>query len=88
MSINLSKGAPCPTCGHKLDRATPVGFPAPSVNPGDITVCAYCADVLVVLDTDGNLRKMTEQEEIALEDDTRERLSYIQLVIKNHGRRA
>ena len=41
------KAALCPGCGEFLDDCTPTGPGRVQPRPGDVTVCAYCAAVLV-----------------------------------------
>lgn len=39
--------SPCPVCNAKLDAATCASQAGRSPRPGDITVCLYCATILV-----------------------------------------
>ena len=36
----------CPHCGHLIDGASPVSTVRGKPRPDDLTVCAYCAEVL------------------------------------------
>lgn len=50
----------CPHCGEKLDAAIAVGDEEISPNPGDWSICLYCASPLVF--TDKGYRKPTPDE--------------------------
>ena len=45
VSYATRPGNRCPQCGHQIDRCTPLGTRAPQ--PGDVSVCAYCGEMLV-----------------------------------------
>lgn len=83
MAIDLGEGDNCPKCGHHIDRATPVGHPAVNAEKGDYSVCIECASVLVFTDDKGHVRLITEEEEIKMDDETRDLLSRVQFAIKN-----
>jgi hypothetical protein len=59
----LTKEAHCPFCGHSVDALTDASGAAFSrgARPDDITICAYCAGVLIV---SGDLtpRRLTAEE--------------------------
>lgn len=37
--------SPCPSCGHALDSATALHHRGAQPDPGDISICFYCAAV-------------------------------------------
>lgn len=61
--------AVCPACHRKLDHAAPVDSEA-CPGPGDVSVCAYCAQVNVFVEG-GVLRRITAQELADLDPTTR-----------------
>lgn len=71
MSPSVQTENACPHCGHRLDTVTAVdGISAPPVpQPGDLTICLYCATPLIFTEA-GSLRHLTlvDWQEIDLED--------------------
>jgi hypothetical protein len=69
----------CPTCGYRMDAATPVdGDATPS--PGDYTLCIFCSETLV-FEKDLKVHKITPEEERAMPDDVRINLFRAKLFI-------
>lgn len=60
-SIPIPKHA-CLGCGHVSDMAFPINGPT-SPQEGDVTVCAYCAEIMV-FNHDGSVRKPAEEDKI------------------------
>jgi hypothetical protein len=58
----------CPTCGKTLDSAAGIGNPQ-LPNPGDVSICLYCANV-AIFDIDDTLRTPTAAEQAELDRDT------------------
>jgi len=56
---------PCPWCGYPLDRATPLEEGGNAPEPGDLSLCFNCAQVLVVTEALG-MRQATVEEEAEL----------------------
>lgn len=76
-----SRDFPCPLCKRTLSASTnPYGNDSPS--KGALTICLYCAAVLV-FDSETTVHAITQAEELALPDDVREKLSTIQAAIKS-----
>ena len=70
-----TKPMSCPNCGNTLDGFT---GPAEKMVDGDVSVCAYCAELLEMVD--GKLVRLTEKtldEMIASPGDDFERLMLI-----------
>lgn len=75
---------PCPGCGEQLDRS--MAFDGAKPNPGDITVCAYCACVSVYLD-DLTTREVTpEKDPLFIISPEYEKVRIIQSAIKLFNR--
>lgn len=53
--------SPCPVCGKKLDAATSVEKEEAVPDPGDLSICLYCATVSV-FDDNLKLKQMTNEE--------------------------
>ncbi len=63
----------CPSCGKKLDDCTGVRDQTAMPGAGDISICAYCAQILVFDDklalniaTEEDITKLSEPEQNAL----------------------
>jgi len=66
---NLVAPSPCPGCGEILNGASFVGEGADaSPNPGDITVCIGCGEIIAFAD-DLTLRGLTDEEMIEIAAD-------------------
>ena len=73
MSDYLGHEDACPICFHKLDAAACVSGRA-KPKPGDVAVCAYCAELLmfddnlrhVCLDENGGLESLQPEERTLL----------------------
>jgi hypothetical protein len=66
--MKTTRGNPdnfCPWCGKKLDAATGAGHDE-SVTPGDISICAYCGEVML-FERDLKTRRPTELELIEIQ---------------------
>lgn len=50
----------CPACGHAVNAAADVGGEQHAPKPGDVSVCIYCAELLVF--TEDSLRLPTQGE--------------------------
>jgi hypothetical protein len=57
-----TEARPCPACGRVCDAATGVSLddPRPTLQIGDLSVCAYCRAVLVVTTIGWRLATQTE----------------------------
>lgn len=76
-TTRLKNKTPCPKCGKNLDAATGA---KEGPSPMDATVCFYCLEWLIFKD-DLQLRQMTEEEIVSLEDEVFKKLSeYAQTV--------
>lgn len=72
----------CPSCGKECDSAT--GSNNDSVpNPGDITVCFYCASLLK-FGSDMALEELPDEEYMDLDVETRLHLAKVQHEIKKN----
>ena len=60
ITTNLSPDLKCLYCGRQTDSATGMD-PGTIPKPGDVTVCAYCGEVLVITG-DLRYRKPTPEE--------------------------
>lgn len=49
----------CPSCDHAIDAVTGRGGPP---RAGDLTLCWFCADLLVFTSADGDVRAATDAE--------------------------
>jgi hypothetical protein len=63
----------CPSCGKKLDDCTGVRDQNAMPGAGDVSICAYCAQILVFDDklalniaTEEDITKLSESERLAL----------------------
>jgi hypothetical protein len=63
----------CPSCGKKLDDCTGVRDQSALPGAGDVSICAYCAQILVFDDklalsiaTEEDITKLSEPEQLAL----------------------
>jgi C4-type Zn-finger protein len=63
----------CPSCGKKLDDCTGVRDQNAMPGAGDVSICAYCAQILVFDDklalniaTKEDITKLSEPEQLAL----------------------
>lgn len=73
----------CPTCEHVLEAATGITTDdAPK--PGDVTLCIYCAAILVFTD---DLRVRLPKEEESNEFANDPRLMHTQQTVKMEARR-
>lgn len=83
MSSYLGHEDACPICFHELDSATDiVGNDKPK--PGDLSVCLYCAELLVF---DDALRHVSLDENgglESLEPEERRLLLLAQKAVRNH----
>lgn len=64
--------SPCPACGKMLDSWTGAHLGSnepPTPEPGDPTVCGYCATILVFADYHCRLRMPTPEETAAMQAD-------------------
>jgi len=55
--------SPCPKCGKMMDAATALGTVdgrAPEPRPGDVSLCAYCGEILCF---DGDVRLQCAKDE-------------------------
>lgn len=73
----------CPSCEMALDAATDA-YGEATPEPGDLTVCIYCAAILVFTDTMG-LRLPTDEEFAALPQETRQSVERLVQTINAHG---
>lgn len=73
----------CPICGKKLDRATMVSKTGESAEPtpGALTVCIDCGGWLVFR-KDLSLRRMDEQDILAMDSETHQILRTVSRVVK------
>lgn len=71
----------CPSCAALVDDATGLGNGKRQPSPGDITVCCYCAIVLVVTETHG-FRRAEPAELDELEGSKRELLERAVALLK------
>lgn len=62
MSFEMPKEH-CPCCGHHFDRASNVSDPPHHPEPGDVTVCFYCLEILIV--GEGLSARLPTPEELA-----------------------
>jgi hypothetical protein len=58
----LPAGAPCPSCGAKLDAASSATERPDAPVAGDASVCWYCGVLLVFTSADGAVRVATQSE--------------------------
>lgn len=70
----------CPACYASLSAATCAGPEARKPAPGDLTVCFYCATVLVY--TENDLRLVTEDDLEGLTAENRTRLDDVAALVK------
>jgi hypothetical protein len=69
LRTGISNASPCPHCGKILDAWTGASLGSkepPTPEPGDPTICAYCAALLVFADYHGRLREPTVEERAAI----------------------
>jgi hypothetical protein len=71
----------CPGCQSKLDDATCSDGSGATPQPGDLTVCAYCAMCLTFTE-DLGVRVLGVQEVEALEPDERQALERAQVLVR------
>lgn len=75
----------CPSCGGRLDAATaavsPDDGPAPTPEPGDLTFCIYCAEVLL-FNEDMTVRAATKADLEPLDIPTQMKLLLMQETVK------
>lgn len=69
----------CPGCGKRIDAATSIDGEA-SPTPGDVTVCAFCASVLM-FEPGLSLRRVSDQELAQLPAAVRRQVHVLRLVI-------
>jgi hypothetical protein len=60
----------CTGCGKLNDAATPIDEEAAMPNPGDVTVCLHCGNVMAFAD-DLSLRDLTDAEQREAAGDAR-----------------
>jgi hypothetical protein len=61
----------CYKCGRLLDASSHINDANIKPNPGDFTICIYCASVLVFND-DLTARAITDEELLALSEESRQ----------------
>ena len=71
----------CPVCLNPLDCATETPGPKGAPEPGDLSLCLFCA-ALLVYDPDMSLRKITMAEWNALTPQGREYVSRVRNVTR------
>lgn len=81
MRITRTAQHRCPGCGASLDAASSFGNHVPE--PSDLTVCGYCASVLMFGEGLSLSLLTQEQWESDLDDDGRERIQNIVNFVKH-----
>lgn len=71
----------CPTCAAPFDAHTCMNHPASHPSPGSITVCIYCANVLVFGDN-LTLRELSFDDLAELPEQTVRQVSQVQMAIR------
>lgn len=76
----------CPSCGGRIDAATAAVSPddgsTPTPEPGDITFCIYCAEILLFKE-DMTVRTATKADLEPLDIPTQMRLLLIQETVRS-----
>lgn len=70
----------CPTCGKLLDGLTNPTGGSLDAQPGDISVCAYCGEVLI-FDESLKLKLSTEEDLKDLDQEVKQTLKRVKEVI-------
>ena len=73
-------GRKCPSCRAELGKSTSIGHEGPP-RKGLMSVCAYCA-VVLVYDSPASFHAITAEEEMKLDDETSDKLSTLQSAVK------
>lgn len=60
--------AACPSCGKMLSGATNIDGKQHAPNPGDLSICGYCGQMLT-FDDSRRPRALTQQEFLELPDE-------------------
>ncbi len=85
MNTTRQTAQPCPSCGAELDASTGVGHDN-EPKPGDVSLCAYCGEVLT-FGPGLERRRLSDDELTALPADVLQSLARARAMIEGRTQR-